>query len=127
MFENKQISITFLASIEGSLSGFKSGDNSFFFEVLVERKQRNFSHTITCPIGYPYEKKNNYIIYCTFYYSTTTAIDDIYVVPFYGVYKFVSPFNIIIENEMKNETLPDHSFIIQFPISLLIILFLFSI
>ena len=100
---------------------------SFNNEVFVENKQRNFSHTITCPIGSPYEKMNNYSIYCSFDYLTTTTIDDIYVIPFYGVYNFESPFNVIIKNEMKNDTFYAHSFIIQFPISLLIILFLFSI
>ena len=127
LFKNKIVSITFLADIEGSLSGFKAGDNSFFFEVFVERKQKNISETITCPVGNPYKKMNNYSIYCSFDYSTTTAIDDIYVIPFYGVYNFESPFNVIIKNEMKNDTYYAHSFIIQFPISLLILLFLFSI
>ena len=40
LFKNKKVSITFLADIEGSLSGFKAGDNYFFLKSLLKESIR---------------------------------------------------------------------------------------
>ena len=124
--EDNIFSVIFLADIEGRLLHFGKNNNTFFIHMITESNNKNDSRLIICPTGTPLKKMKNYNIKCSFKYNYTKTVSNAYILPYYGVYHFDNPFNIILEKQMKNETLPTESFSTYRKSSIILVIFLFN-
>ena len=100
------ISTLLLADIEGSIPNFEGNKNSFSLFFNVESNNKNYTKLFICKTGSPKKIGKNYCIFCSFNIDINNKIDNVYNVylyPYYGILQFDYPFEIIINNVMKNE------------------------
>ena len=100
---DSKISMILYSNVEGSLSSYKENNNIIliFIEVIVDDKTQ--MSLVSCPIGTPKNIGPNYAINCTMSYSKADKIDKVLLYPYYDIYNFEVPFEVIISDIMENE------------------------
>lgn len=88
-----------VANIEGSISVFYEG-NGFLSLVNINNNETN---PLFCNISRPSKIQDNYKISCNLYYEMEHNFEsyDFDLTPYYMIYNYYSPFEIIIENNIK--------------------------
>ena len=102
--------LTIIANIEGSileLNGIK--DNNYFVSIINVQKNNNIdSYEIVCEIPNPSAKEDEYEIPCYIVSSYMINYDNVYLTPYYSAYKVATPFEVIIDNNIKAISYTDY-------------------
>ena len=138
-FDLFEISTTLNSKIIGNVVGY-NGTQNYFTVVIFLEFNNNTNHTeiMNCEIGSPkIEQIDSYDLTCEVFYFQSGKPTNVYLTPYYGITDTKSPFQIIIDEEMKannnvkskirnlKSVTPNSSIIIKIPFSLLILLFSF--
>ena len=95
--------ITLVAEIEGSVSGLNGISKNNYFAITANSYSNNKLTVIEfqCQIENPSSKNNDFEIYCFPYLERRTKYDSIYLTPYYSPVESTTPFEVIIENNIK--------------------------
>lgn len=135
-FEQYMISVKFNSKIIGSINNYQNGDkNMFTIVILTEFNNTNNTDIMNCMTGKP-NNTESHDSFCIFYYFNDVLPTNIYITPYYGISVVVSPFQIIVKQELKakNEIKPklaknnaylnsNYSIIAKVPFILVLLLF----
>ena len=130
-----EISATINSQIIGNIEGYNGTGNSFSVLIFIEYNITNHSEIMNCEIGSPsIEQINSYDLKCQIFYFYEKNPTNVYLTPYYGITELISPFQIIIDEEIKaknnikskirnlKSSKENSSFIMKSPFSLLILL-----
>ena len=124
--------ITLTAEIEGSVSGLNGINENNYFVATANIYNNNELSVIEleCEINNPSSINENFEINCFPYLEGRTKYDSIYLTPYYSPVESATPFEVIIDNNIKGTSegdsyvaLSDSKFINYTLYSLLLILF----
>ena len=137
--------MTINSKIIGNVEGYNGTGNSFSVLIFIEYNNTNHSEIMNCEIGSPsIEQINSYDLKCQIFYFYEKNPTNVYLTPYYGITELISPFQIIIDEEIIDEEIKaknnikskvrnlklskeNSSFIMKSPFSLLILLLSFLI
>lgn len=91
------------SKIIGNIDGYqRDGNNTFVVVVLAEYNNKNNTYIMNCITGTPKsDKMDSHDLNCIIYYFDDIMPTNIYVTPYYGISALYSPFQIIIEQDIK--------------------------
>ena len=95
--------ITLIAEIEGSVSGLNGKSENNLFSVIININSNNKVSNILMTCGIPNSSSNekDFEIYCYADLSRRTNYDSIYLTPYYTPAKIITPFEVIIDNNIQ--------------------------
>ena len=95
--------ITLIANIEGSILGLSGINENNIFIVMININNNNKLSTIEmeCEIPVPSSVNEDFEIYCSAYLDKRTNYDSIYLTPYYSPIEIITPFEVIIDNNIK--------------------------
>ena len=107
---NSNNELTIIANIEGSISGLNgiTENNNFVSMISVQRNNIYTSYEIVCEIPNPSSKEEDYEIPCYIVSSNRINYDNVYLTPYYSAYKVITPFEVIIDNNIKAISYTDY-------------------
>ena len=137
-FDLYEISTTLNSKIIGNVVGYNGTGNSFSVLIFLEFTDTNHTEIMNCEIDSPkIDQIDSYDLNCQVFYFESGQPTNVYLTPYYGITDSISPFQIIIDEEMKannnvkskmrnlKSVTANSSIIIKIPASLLILLFSF--
>ena len=69
--------------------------------ISVQRNNIYTSYEIVCEIPNPSSKEEDYEIPCYIVSSNRINYDNVYLTPYYSAYEVITPFEVIIDNNIK--------------------------
>ena len=100
---DKYISFSLIVDIEGSISGFRDNDNENAFTIYINiiKNGAKTGMELICMIPKPSYLESDFEIDCFSYLDKRFYYDNVYLAPYYSPMETKSPFEVIINSQIK--------------------------